>query len=133
MTKKVIEVGAAVIYRNAEVLITSRPPGREFAGDWEFPGGKIEHGESMAHCLERELWEELNLGIMVFDQIYQTIYEYPERFVWLYFVRCKLRHQDCVPSPQEGQQWRWVTRKQLNKVGLLPADREFADFLTIFS
>ncbi len=133
MAKRVIEVGAAVIYRNGEILITSRPDGREFAGAWEFPGGKIERGESMARCLERELLEELNLEIRVFDQMYQTLYEYPERFVRLYFIRCQMRHADAVPQPQEGQQWRWIAQNRLNEAGLLPADREFADFLTIFS
>ncbi len=131
MTKKTINVCAAVIFDGDKVLITSRPPGQEYAGYWEFPGGKIEPGESRAECLRRELHEELGMEVMVFDQIYFTEHEYPERIVRLHFIRCLAL--DSTPEPKENQEYRWVARSELEKVNFLPADCGIANFLGIFS
>ncbi len=131
MNRKTIEVCAAVIFDGDSVLVTSRPAGREYAGYWEFPGGKIERGESRAACLRRELNEELGMDVMVFDQIYFTEHEYPERTVRLYFIRCLACAGE--PVPRENQEFRWIPLARLDEVKFLPADRGIADFLSFFS
>jgi len=133
MKKKVIEVCAALIFDGDRVLVTSRPSGSEYAGYWEFPGGKIEPGESRAACLKRELLEELALEVAVFDQVYFTEYEYPQRTVRLFFIRCMPLNGASAPQPRENQDYRWVPKTQLKEVNLLPADEEIAGFLSISS
>lgn len=133
MKKKVIEVCAALIFDGDRVLVTSRPSGSEYAGYWEFPGGKIEPGESRAACLKRELLEELALEVAVFDQVYFTEYEYPQRTVRLFFIRCMPLKNASAPQPRENQDYRWVPKTQLKEVNLLPADEEIAGFLSISS
>jgi 8-oxo-dGTP diphosphatase len=127
---KKISVCAAVIARGDMVLVTTRPPGQEMSGRWEFPGGKIEPGESPSECLKREIKEELDLDILVFDTMFITEYEYPGKKVNIRFMRCSASPGNPDPAPQEGQQWAWVKRNSLPEIDLLPADRPFAVFLT---
>ena len=65
-----IHVCAAVIKMNGNFLITSRPPGKHLAGQWEFPGGKVDMNESTHDCLVRELYEELGVDIIPREKIY---------------------------------------------------------------
>ncbi|MCP3968282.1 MAG: 8-oxo-dGTP diphosphatase MutT [Lentisphaerae bacterium] len=125
---KKIEVGAAVICRDNEILLTSRPEHQDMAGFWEFPGGKIEPGESVAQCLIREIKEELDVKVRVFDTIYMLEHDYPDKTVSLHFVRCQL-DDDQPPRPLEGQDAAWVERDSLDNYPLLPADKPVADFL----
>ncbi|QSH41562.1 8-oxo-dGTP diphosphatase MutT [Lentisphaerota bacterium ZTH] len=125
---KKIEVGAAIICRNSEILLTSRPEHQDMAGFWEFPGGKLEPGETVAQCLVREIAEELDVKIRVFDTIYMLEHEYPDKTVKLHFVRCQLETAQ-EPCPMEGQSAAWVSRDRLSDYRLLPADRPVADFL----
>ena len=126
---KHISVCAAVIARGDKVLVTTRPPGQEMSGRWEFPGGKVEPGESPSECLKREIKEELDLDILVFDTMFITEYEYPGKLVNIRFMRCHASPGTTAPVPQEGQQCAWVKRDSLPEIDLLPADRPFADFL----
>ncbi len=126
---KHISVCAAVLASGDTVLVTTRPPGQEMSGRWEFPGGKVEPGESPSECLKREIKEELDLDILVFDTMFITEYEYPGKKVHIRFMRCSVRRGTPGPIPQEGQQYAWVKRNSLPEIDLLPADRPFADFL----
>jgi mutator protein MutT len=97
------------------------------AGHWEFPGGKCEPGESLRACLTRELDEELSVGVEVGDEIFATTHDYGDRSVELHFLRCVL-HGD--PSPQLGQEMRWVRREELAALEFPPADAELIRWLT---
>ncbi len=80
-----IPVVAALIVREGRLLIARRPEGRHMAGRWEFPGGKLEKGESPEDAVEREIREELGLDVRA-GRIYQAIaYSYPEKDVLLLF------------------------------------------------
>ena len=129
--KKIINVSAAVIFDGDMILLTSRPDNREHAGWWEFPGGKIENGETPAQCLVRELNEELGISVNIFDQIYFTEYEYPERIVRLHFIRCLLKTDCPKPIPRECQELRWLKRGMPHDIKLLPADEDVAFFIGI--
>ena len=120
----VIEVTAAVIRRGGQVLIASRKN-----EGWEFPGGKIEPGETPASALRRELAEELAMNdVYILDEIYWITHAYPEKTVRLHFMRTLLP-DGAEFAPCEGQQIRWITLPELFTCGLLPADRPLADFL----
>lgn len=129
---KNICVCAAVIVKDGMVLVTTRPPGQEMSGNWEFPGGKIEPGESPAECLKREIKEELDLDILVFDTMFISEYEYPGKKVHIRFMRCGAVSEPVQPTPLEGQEWAWIKCNALPEIELLPADKSFADFLAVF-
>lgn len=95
-TVKTIEVCAAVIRNDDKCLICSRPANSKWHGYWEFPGGKIEPGETVAQCVCRELKEELNLKVRALDTIWILEHEYPEYRVRVHFIRCMI----CADSPE---------------------------------
>ncbi len=122
---KRIVVVAAVIRRGNQVLVTDRPPDKPPMG-WEFPGGKVEPGESIAEALRRELREELNVEAVVLDQLWVLSHRTGDREIVLHFLRCAI---DRDPEPREGQNWRYIDVSELGAVDLLPPDKPVADFL----
>ncbi len=94
---------------------------------WEFPGGKIDAGESHAEALRREILEELGADVEVGDLMLDTTHSYPEKTVTLYFYRCHLRG---APQPLLGQEMQWVTRTQLGALAFPPADEALIRMLS---
>ena len=115
----VTTVVAAVVEENGRFLVTRRPEGVHLAGLWEFPGGKIDAGESHRDALTREIREELDADVKVGELVFDTSHTYPERTVALYFYRCTLIG---APQPMLGQEMRWVARDELATLGFPPAD-----------
>jgi mutator protein MutT len=122
-----IVVLAAVIERDGHFLMTRRLEGTHLAGRWEFPGGKCEPGEAHEACLARELNEELDVRCEVGEEIFTVEHAYPERTVRLHFHRATLLGE---PSPQQGQEMRWVDRSELRTLELPEADQGLVDLLT---
>ncbi len=116
-----IVVTAAVIERAGRFLVTRRPAGVHLEGLWEFPGGKCHAGEALAACLVRELREELAVDCRVGDEMYAVTHPYADRSVELHFFRCQLLGE---PTPQQGQEMRWVTRAEMTLLPFPPADEE---------
>jgi 8-oxo-dGTP diphosphatase len=123
----VIDVVAAVIERDDRFFLTRRQAGVHLAGMWEFPGGKVDSGESHVEALQREIREELDTDVEVHDLVFETRHEYPERKISLYFYRCSLKGE---PRPLLGQETRWVRRPELASLGFPPADAELITRLT---
>jgi mutator protein MutT len=121
-----VVVAAAVIERDDAFLVTRRQPGVHLEGFWEFPGGKCEPGESLAGCLARELREELAVQAAIGVELLATTHRYPERSVELHFLRCELRGE---PAPQQGQEMRWIRRRDLGTLEFPPADAELIELL----
>ena len=119
-------VAAAVIERGEEILVTRRPQGVHLEGHWEFPGGKCEPGESLHACIIRELREELAVEAIVGEEVLVTSHEYVDRRVELHFLRCTISG---APSPELGQEIRWVRREELAKLQFPPADQELIRLL----
>lgn len=105
-------VAAIIENRHGQLLISERPPSKNWAGYWEFPGGKIEAGESHKAALLRELREELGL-----DLAGETLSHYYHGSrgteVILDFYHIQLR-RDIAPQSLEGQRWRWVSRAEIS-------------------
>ena len=119
MTGGVIDVVAAVIRRGNQILLASRPADKPPAG-WEFPGGKVEAGETVGDAAVRELDEELGVTVTPRDEL-ETILNGRIR---LHFVAAELP-ADATPEPREHQQCFWVELSPEPPELLLPADREF--------
>ena len=123
----VIIIVAAVIEKDGAFLVTRRQQGVHLAGLWEFPGGKIDEGETHAAALVREIREELDADVDVGDLVFEVSHAYDDRTVALYFYRCTLRG---TPRPLLGQEMRWVPRVDLATLGFPPADEELITLLT---
>ncbi len=122
-----IIVIVAVIERDARILVTRRLPGTHLAGYWEFPGGKLEAGETHDECLRRELREELDAEIEVGSKLHASRFTYPSRAIELHFYSCTTLTE---PRPMLGQEMRWVPRSELAQLQLPPADAELVRRLT---
>ncbi|HMS85330.1 MAG TPA: (deoxy)nucleoside triphosphate pyrophosphohydrolase [Nitrospira sp.] len=117
---QVIEVAAGLIKRNSRYLIARRKAGVHLAGFWEFPGGKREVGESLADCLQRELWEELSIRIDT-PIPYQIVrHEYSDKIVELHFYHCAIEQGE--PVPLGCDEIRWVLPEELTQFAFPPAD-----------
>lgn len=118
---KIIEVVAAIIYKDGAYFATQRGYG-EFEGMWEFPGGKIEPGESSEDALKREIQEELGVDIVIEDLICTTEYDYPSFHLTMHCYLCRVEAGEI--ELREHKSARWLTIELLDSVEWLPADKE---------
>lgn len=115
-----IRVAAALVFDAGRLLITRRPAGKHLGGFWEFPGGKLEEGESFQDCLQRELREELGIQVRVGALLAAVDHNYPEQTLRIHFYRCAL--DSGTPSPIECDAVEWITASMLNDYAFPPAD-----------
>lgn len=128
---KTIKVVAAVIKSSNNlgepiIFATKRGYG-EFKGGWEFPGGKIEEGETSKEALQREIMEELDTEITVGEWIHRIEYDYPTFHLSMDCFWCEVITGDLVLKEHEAA--RWLTKDELNSVKWLPADIELIDVI----
>lgn len=125
----VVEVAAGLVRdEHGRYLITQRRRGSHLAGLWEFPGGKVEAGETPAACLRRELAEELS-ALFTVGALAETVrWEYPDRTVVLHFFECRLESGTIAPQEEQGMEW--VEPAHLSSYDFPPADRELIQRLS---
>ena len=116
---KTIKVVAAIIIDNGKVFATQRGYG-EFKDGWEFPGGKVEEGETPQEALIREIKEELDTEIEVGELLDTVEYDYPKFHLSMDCFICKIKSGDLVLKEHEAA--KWLTKETLNSVEWLPAD-----------
>lgn len=116
---KTINVVAAVIMKDGKVFATQRGYG-EFKDGWEFPGGKVEAGESPEEALRREIREELEVEVNVGDIIDTIEYDYPAFHLSMKCYACTIAGGS--PHLLEHEAARWLSADQLDSVAWLPAD-----------
>ena len=116
---KTIDVVAAVIEKDGRVLATQRGYG-EFEGGWEFPGGKVEAGETPEQAIVREIKEELNADIAVRDFLVQVEHDYPKFHLSMKCYLCTLK--DASFQLPEHHAAKWLDLAHIESVEWLPAD-----------
>ncbi len=115
-----VEVAAALVFRQGKLLITQRHADAHLGGLWEFPGGKREPGESFEDCLRRELREELGIEVAVEELVESLMHAYPDKTVHLKFYRCRwLQHE---LQPLGCVAFAWVGARELNNYAFPAAD-----------
>lgn len=119
---RVMEVAAGLIWKTGNLLLCQRPMDKPMAGFWEFPGGKLERGETAAEALERELEEELGISASDISLYDTTTYHYANDnlTVILHFLTVGRINGD--PAPREGQTMAWFTPREALKLPVLAAD-----------
>lgn len=122
---KHIEVVAAIIHDdNGRIFATQRGYG-DYKDGWEFPGGKIEPGESPEEALRREIWEELETLIII-EHLVKTIeYDYPLFHLTMHCFCCRIESGSLTLKEHEAA--RWLKLEELESVDWLPADKEVLD------
>jgi 8-oxo-dGTP diphosphatase len=116
----VIDVAAALVFREEKLLITQRYAKAHLGGLWEFPGGKRETGETFEECLVRELREELGIEVTVGELVESLTHDYPEKSVHLRFYRCRWEQHE--PQPLGCPAFKWVTATELKDYKFPAAD-----------
>jgi 8-oxo-dGTP diphosphatase len=100
------DVVCAIIEQDGRFLVARRPAGKHLARKWEFPGGKVEAGESEVEALDRELLEELGVRVKIIERLTPVEHSYPDRSLRLIAFRCRIVNG--VPDAGEHEELRWI-------------------------
>ncbi len=117
-----IPVVCALILRGSSVLLAQRPMGKHLALKWEFPGGKVEPGESAEQAIRREIAEELGCEIAVVAALPRSLHEYERGTVEMIPFICHLLEHSAPPVAREHEALAWVERDNLEQYDLAAAD-----------
>lgn len=123
---KEIKVVAAIIQKENKILATKRGYG-EFINMWEFPGGKIESGETKEQALVREIKEGLNIEISVDKFAIDIEYQYPNFYLFMSCFMCSIKEGSI--ELLEHNDGKWITKEELNTLNWLPADIDAVNYL----
>ena len=115
-----VKVAAGLVFKNDELLISKRPESVHLGGLWEFPGGKLEIGETYEDCVIREIYEELGIEVKV-DYIFEEVlHQYGDITVFIKFFICKLLRGE--PKKIQCSDFVWVKRNDLGIYDFPSAD-----------
>jgi 8-oxo-dGTP diphosphatase len=114
-------VGALLRDSSGRILSCRRPPGDQWSGWWEFPGGKVAEGETLMDAVSREVNEELGIQITPGEEVAREFYRYEDRAVDLRIIDCGVIDSDSITLIEHDES-AWLDREDLNEVKWLPAD-----------
>ena len=119
-----IEVVAAIIWQYDKFLICQRSANKKQNSlQWEFPGGKVEPGETKEEALKREIKEELNTAISVNGEVGEAKHTYPEFTIHLTLFNCEIA--EGIPDKLEHNDFAWIDKSKTNNYDFCPSDNEF--------
>ncbi|MGA9522166.1 MAG: (deoxy)nucleoside triphosphate pyrophosphohydrolase, partial [Myxococcaceae bacterium] len=123
MTRRQIRVVGAMLEKDGgRYLITQRPPTASLPLLWEFPGGRVEEGETDQQALSRELREEMGIDVVIGEQAMHTHHEYPHYDIDFRVYRCRLRSSEAQIQHLRVHDHRWVTLEEMGKYKFPDAD-----------
>lgn len=128
MTKKMIKVVAAAIQRDGKYFCAQRPEGKSLGGLWEFPGGKLEAGESPETALIREIKEEFNADIEILNYVNEASYDYEFGTVVMTTYEAKLLSDELTLL--EHQDAKWLEPENLHSLNWAPVDLPAVELLS---
>ena len=122
-----IDVVAAVIKKDNKYLIAKRNRNKHFAFHWEFPGGKVDNGETFEIALQREIKEELSINIKIYKKVSSQKHKDDKINVEVHYFLCE--HLDGKIILLEHEDIKWVTKKELFSYKMAPGDSKIIEFL----
>ena len=131
--KKIIEVVAAIIRYQGKYMVCSRPKHTELGKFLEFPGGKVEPGESQRDALKREIREELDVEIIPGECFWRLDHDYGDKYVRVTFYEAEPASCEFHPTGKENQDIFFVNGEDMASLPFLPADRPLAETITFLS
>lgn len=126
----IVKVVCGIIFNNEKVFICRRKLGKSNAGYWEFPGGKIEKNETNQEALSRELFEELEMEVIVEDYIGVSYYDYGSFQIELYGYQCQIIKYNGKLTDHDS--FEWICSNKLIDFKLAPADIPFIKMIRSF-
>ena len=120
-----VSIAIAVVEHAGQFLVGQRPPGVPLAGLWEFPGGKVEPGETASAAAERECFEETGLAVESQGCLLEHVHQYEHGRVKLHFFTCRPPH----PCPAPRAPFRWVARDVLDQLEFPAGNRPLIERL----
>lgn len=123
------EVTAAIILKDNKILIAQRALGQRMSGKWEFPGGKIELGETLEECLKREIFEELNIRIEVLGKYGESVFNYDLGTIKLIAFSCQWVSGEITLNVHS--KIKWVSGTEFDQYDFTPADIPFVESLKL--
>lgn len=123
-----VKVVAGFIEKDGKVLVVKRPTDKKRGGFWEFPGGKVEAGESLQEALRRELKEELGIEVRVGEVLEKITHVYPDEEIELYLLSVAVNRDLDL---KESLEVKWVDLQELENLELCPADKVLLSKLTL--
>ena len=127
---KEIKVVCGIIYHQNKIFVARRKGGKDFAGKWEFPGGKVEDGESEQDALKRELLEELGMKVTVGEKLCSNTHKYENFHIELIAYKCEFIKATYVLTDHD--QYEWVEPKSLHEFNFTDADIPLIDLINNF-
>jgi len=122
-----IDVVAAVIKKDNKYLIAQRNRNKHFAFHWEFPGGKVDNGETFEIALQREIKEELSIDIKILKKVSSQKHKDDKINVNVHYFLCE--HSDGKIILSEHEDLKWVNKKELSSYKMAPGDWKIIEFL----
>ena len=126
---KQIEVVAAIIVGSENRIFATQRGSGDWKDWWEFPGGKIEPGETPEQALKREIWEELETKISVGERLHTVEWDYPKFHLTMHCYLCHIESGNLTLKEHEAA--KWLSKKELESVQWLPADWKVIEMLKI--
>ena len=120
MAVKPVKVAAGLVFKDEKLLIAKRLKNIHLGGMWEFPGGKLELGESYEICLKREMFEELGVKVNVSYEFEEVLHRYSEMTVLIKFFICSL--SSGTPKAIQCSEFQWINRRDLTRYNFPAAD-----------
>lgn len=125
-------IGVAVVWNEQrQILIDRRRPGGALGSLWEFPGGKVEPGETVEECIKREVWEEIGVTIEVGEHLITIEHVYPHLHVTLTVHQC--RYISGIPQPIECEEVQWVSLEEIDQFVFPKANERIINVLRSLS
>lgn len=129
MNKEVFVVAAYIKYENT-FLIAKRVKGDEGAeGKWEFPGGKIEDGETKFQAIKREIKEEFNMDVEPTNELITHTTNYPTRDITITLIECNAPSKKLLMNTKDHSEYKWITIQELDKYQFAKGDMAFLEYL----
>ena len=122
-----IKVVCGIIYKDDKILLTRRKKGKSLEGYWEFPGGKVEKGETDKSALERELNEELGLSVSELTYFSENKHEYDTFSIHLIAFKCNAH--DNPKRLVDHDKFEWLNSEEIKNLNLAAADKPFVEIL----